>query len=303
MRIEDDNGISKLLLSEETKLCGGFGFIEGPVWVASDNALIFSDIPGNRMHRWRPGMTEAEVYREPSGWSNGQTMDEAGNILSCEHGGQRVSRAPYDSPTAMTTIASTWDGKPLNSPNDIVVHSSGTIFFTDPTYGSDSGRNPRFGREGQQPVLGFQGVYRIDTDGSVKLVVGEGFTQPNGLAFSPDESVLYIGDSNDRLIYRYPVNADLSLGERTLFVDQRGDARRGSPDGMKVDADGRLWTTGAGGVSVHAADGTYLGVFEMDEHAANIGFGGDGFSTLYLTAGTSLFSVQTAVRGLGPGSR
>lgn len=303
MRIEDDNGISKLLRSQETKLCGGFGFTEGPLWVPSDNALIFSDIPGNRMHRWRPGESTAEVYREPSGWSNGHTMDAAGNVLSCEHGGQRVSRAPYDSPSATETVASTWDGKPLNSPNDIVVHSSGAIFFTDPTYGADSGRNPRFGKEGQQPEQAFNGVYRIDTDGSLHAIVTEGFSQPNGLAFSPDESVLYIGDSQDRVIYRYAVNADLTLGERTLFVDQRADARRGAPDGMKVDADGRLWTTGAGGVSVHAADGSYLGVFEMDEHAANIAFGGDDFSTLFLTAGTSVFSVLTNVRGLGPGSR
>ncbi len=303
MRIEDDAGISDLLVGEETRLCGGFGFTEGPVWIAADSALVFSDIPGNRQHIWRPGDAKAAVYREPSGWSNGLTLDADGNLLACEHGGRRVSRARYGSPSAESAVADRWDGKQLNSPNDIVVHSSGAIFFTDPAYGVDSGRTPRFGQEGQQQELDFQGVYRIDPDGSLHLVVSEGFSQPNGLAFNPDESQLYIGDSHERLIWRYEVNGDLSLGERVLFLDQRGDERRGAPDGMKVDSDGRLWTTGAGGVSAHAADGTYLGVFEMDEHAANLTFGGDDFSTLYMTAMTGLYSIETTVRGLVPGSR
>ena len=302
MRIEDDNGISALLNGEETRLCTGFGFTEGPVWIPDDNALVFSDIPGNRQHRWRPGQTEAEVYREPSGWTNGVTFDRAGNILACEHGGRRVSKYAYANPAETESLASEWDGVPLNSPNDIVIHGSGAIFFTDPTYGSDSGRIPRFGQEGQQPDLPYSGVFRIDPNGSLHNVVNEGFAQPNGLAFIPDQSALYIGDSQDRLIWRYEVNADLSLGDRALFVDQREDERRGAPDGMKVDTEGRLWTTGAGGVSVHSAVGDYLGVFEMEEHAANITFGGPDFSTLFLTAGTSVFSVETNVRGIVPGS-
>ena len=303
MRIEDDAGISSLLLGEETRLCGGFGFIEGPIWIASDSALVFSDIPGNRQHIWRPGDAEAAVYREPSGWSNGLTLDADGNLLACEHGGRRVSRAPYGSPGSEIALADAWNGKQLNSPNDLVVHSSGTIFFTDPAYGSDTGRTPRFGQEGQRQELDFQGVYRIGPGGALDVVASTGFTQPNGLALSPHESQLYIGDSHEGLIWRYDVNADLSLGDRVLFVDQSGDDRLGNPDGMKVDADGRLWTTGAGGVSVHSADGEYLGVFEMDEHAANLTFGGDHFSTLYMTAGTSLYRIETTVRGLVPGAR
>ena len=303
MRIEDDHGISDLLRSEETRLCGGFGFTEGPLWIPADNALLFSDIPGNRMHRWRPGTGVAEVYREPSGWSNGLTLDAGGNVLACEHGGRRVSRGAYRARAATVSLADTWDGLALNSPNDIVVHSSGAIFFTDPAYGVDRGRSPRFGAEGQKQQLGFQGVYRIDPDGSLHLVVPEGFTQPNGLAFSPDESVLYIGDSQERLIWRYEVAGGLSLGARTLFVDQHADPRRGAPDGMKVDTEGRLWTTGAGGVSVHTAAGEYLGVFETEEHAANVAFGDAGFSTLFLAAGTSVYRVSTAVSGIGPGSR
>jgi gluconolactonase len=303
MRIEDDHGIAALLLAEERRLCGGFGFTEGPLWIANDAALLFSDIPGNTIHRWRPGATTAEVYRAPSGWSNGLSLDADGRLLACEHGGRRVSRSAYTSPRTMESLAESWTGQALNSPNDIVVHSSGAIFFTDPTYGIDRGQTPRFGAAGQRQALAVKGVYCIDPSGALQLVIAEGFKQPNGLAFSPDESWLYIGDSHERLIWRYRVEADLSLTHRSLFVDQRADARSGVPDGMKVDVDGRLWTTGAGGVSVHSAAGDYLGVFEIAEHAANIAFGGAGFSTLFLTAGTSVYEVATAVRGIAPGSR
>ena len=303
MRIEDDNGISALLKGEERRLCGGFGFTEGPIWIPTDNALVFSDIPGNTMHRWRPGQTEAEVYRKPSGWSNGLTLDRQGRLLACEHGGRRVSRGDYATPAVTESLADSWDGKKLNSPNDIVVHSSGTVFFTDPTYGADTGRVPAFGSPGQQPELDFRGVYRIDREGTLSLAVSEGFTQPNGLAFSPDETLLYIGDSQERLIWRYEVSATLALGNRKLFLDQRDDPRRGAPDGMKVDTEGRLWTTGAGGISVHAPDGPYLGVFELEEHAANLTFGGPDFSTLFMTADTSVFAIETNVRGIVPGSR
>ncbi len=303
MKIEDDNGISALLKGSERRLCGGLGFTEGPIWVATDNALIFSDIPGNTMYRWREGMTEAEVYRKPSGWSNGITLDLQGRLVACEHGGRRVSRMAYDNPSEAETLADSWDAKPLNSPNDVVVHSTGAIFFTDPTYGADTGRVPSFGQPGQQPELGFQGVYRLKRETTLELAIPEGFTQPNGLAFSPDETVLYVGDSQERLIWRYVVSATLDLSNRALFVDQRGDPRRGAPDGMKVDTEGRLWTTGAGGISVHAPDGKYLGVFELDEHAANLTFGGPDYSTLFMTAGTSVFAIETNVTGCVPGSR
>ena len=303
MRIEDDDGISALLNGDERKLCGGFGFTEGPIWVPGDGALVFSDIPGNEMHRWRPGMTAAESFRKPSGWSNGMTLDHEGRLVVCEHGGRRVSRGAYERPTETETLASSWDEKQLNSPNDVVVHSSGSIFFTDPTYGMDTGRRPSFGAPGQTQQLDFQGVYRIDPDGSLHLVVATGFTQPNGLAFSPHEKTLYIGDSEERLIWAYDVADNLSLWNRSLFVDQRDDPRRGAPDGMKVDGEGRLWTTGAGGVSVHTAAGEYLGVFELDEHAANLTFGGENFSTLFMTAGTSVYAIETNVRGVVPGSR
>jgi gluconolactonase len=303
MRIENDDGLSELLRSsEETKLCTGFVFTEGPLWVASDNCLLFSDIPGNRMHRWRPGDAEAEVYREPSGFSNGLTLDGDGNVLAAEHGGRRISRAPYDGDAE--TVAGDLDGKTLNSPNDVIVHSSGAIYFTDPTYGLP--------RPGAQRVMGdidatqeidFKGVYRIAPDGSL-TVVADDFDMPNGLAFSPDESLLYVADSSERRhIRRFEVQADGSLAGGEVFCDMSGDDRRGVPDGMKVDEDGRVWSTGAGGAWVIDAAGNRLGVFELEEHAANLTFGGADFSTLFLTATTSVYSVETAVRGVVPGSR
>jgi sugar lactone lactonase YvrE len=307
MRIENDAGLSELLVSEqEERLCTGFTFTEGPIWVPWDDALLFSDIPGNRIHRWRPGQSEAEVYREPSGHSNGLTLDHDRNLLACEHSGRRVSRAPYAGGSeegAASDVVAHHDGKRMNSPNDIVVHSSGAIYFTDPTYGLPRpGATRVMGDPDAKQELSFQGVYRIDRDGSLHLLVDD-YTQPNGLAFSPDEAVLYIGDSQERIIRRYRVASDGSLEDGELFVDMRGDERRGVPDGMKVDEDGRLWTTGAGGVWVIAPDGTRLGVFECEEHAANIAFGGESFSTLFLTAATSVYRVETAVRGVAPGSR
>ncbi len=305
MDIQDDHGISNLIIAgTERRLCTGFGFTEGPIWIPADNALLFSDIPGNKTHRWRSGATESEVYRDPSGWANGLTLDAGGHLIACEHGGRRVSKMRYGFPEEAETLANHWGEHALNSPNDVVVHSSGAVFFTDPNYGVDRGNRPvPFGSVGQKQDLDFQGVYRIDTDGSLHLVAPKGFNQPNGLVFTPDESAIYINDSGDRVIWRYPVNADLSLGERTLFVDQREDTRPGIPDGMKVDMDGRLWTTGAGGISVHTAEGEYLGCFELEEHAANLAFGGDGFGMLFMTAATSVYAIQTTVRGIAPGSR
>ena len=303
MQIENDEGLSDLIKSSrETRLCTGFEFTEGPLWIPVDDCLLFSDIPGNRLHRWRTGAAEAEVYREPSRHSNGLTLDAAGNLIACEHSGRCISSAPYDG--QREPAVESYEGKRFNSPNDVVVHSSGAIYFTDPTYGLPRpGASRLLGDPDAQKELDFQGVYRLAPDGALTLVVDD-FTQPNGLAFSPDESVLYIGDSQDSVIRRYRVQADGALSDGVLFVDMSGDDRRGAPDGMKLDEDGRLWTTGAGGVWVVEPDGHRLGVFELEEHAANLTFGGPQFSTLYhLTAATSVYGVETAVRGIGPGSR
>ncbi len=298
MIIEQDNGLTALFASnEEARLCTGFTFTEGPIWIPDDECLLFSDIPGNRIHRWRPGSSEAEVYREPSGHSNGLTLDLAGNLLACEHGGRRVSIARYNEP-AQTLVDRYKNGR-FHSPNDIVVHSSGAIYFTDPDYGLT---NENMGDFGAARELGHLGVYRLDPDGTLTLLI-DGFDGPNGLVFSPDEAILYVNDSRQRVINRYDVQADGSLANEELFVDMRDSVGRGAPDGMKVDEDGRLWTTGVGGVWVVDQEGSLLGIFETAEHAANLNWGGRQFSTLYLTAQTSVYSVESNVRGIAPGSR
>ena len=302
MEITNDAGLSDLLTSDaEEQLCTGFGFTEGPIWVAAHDCLLFSDIPGNRIHRWRPGTDTADVYREPSGHSNGHTLDAEGRLVSCEHSGRRVSRAAYDGPAE--AVVDAYQDSKFNSPNDLVVHGSGAIYFTDPTYGLQPARPGRapLGVEDRQELPN-QGVYRVDPDGTLTLLVSD-FNQPNGLAFSPDESVLYIGDSGDKIIRRFDVGGDGSISGGELFCDMRPVDLSGVPDGMKVDEAGRLWTTGSGGVWVLDADGTRLGTFETAEHAANLTFGGPDFSSLFLTAQTSVYRVETNVRGVVPGSR
>jgi sugar lactone lactonase YvrE len=304
MNITNDHGLSELIRSDsEERLCTGFGFTEGPIWIANDNCLLFSDIPGSRTHRWRPETDTAEVYREPNGNSNGMTLDSSGALIVCEHSGRRISRGIYDA--SMESVVERYDGSLFNSPNDVVVHSSGAIYFTDPTYGllpARLGREP-FGVPGAVQELAFQGVYRVAPGGDTAELLNDEFTQPNGLAFTRDESVLYVGDSQDKIIRQFKVAPDGTLSGGDLFVDMRDDDRTGVPDGMKIDEDGRLWTTGAGGVWVIEANGTVLGQFETAEHAANLTFGGADFSSLFLTAQTSVYRVETAVRGVVPGSR
>ncbi len=299
MPIQRDEGLSALLrAAEATRVCTGFSFTEGPVWVPGDACLLFSDIPNNRIHRWRPGMADAEVYRAPSRNSNGLTLDRDGNVLACEHSGRQISRAPYGG--TETTLVDRFDGKKLNSPNDVVVHSSGAIYFTDPTYGIRDSRATGLEVEQELP---HQGVYRLDADGTLTLLDAS-FSQPNGLAFSPDESFLYIGDSQELVVRRFRVLPAGTLEDGTLFVDMRGHGRSGPPDGMKVDEDGRLWSTGPGGVWVVEPDGRLLGILAIPaEYPANLTFGGPDFSTLFLTAHTSVYRIETAVRGIAPGSR
>ncbi len=300
MIVRRDNGLSELFAGhQEEKLCGGFAFTEGPVWVQDDNCLLFSDIPGNRIHRWRPGMDTAEIYREPSGNANGLTFDRHGNILACEHSGRRVSRATYEGPAE--TVVDAYEGLKLNNPNDIVVHSNGSIYFTNPWL-SDALQNV-MGDASATKEIDFQGVFRIGADGQLACVA-DGFDFPNGLAFSPDESILYVNDSRTGKIRQFDVQPDGMLREGDLLVDMTGAEGAGVPDGMKVDEDGRIWSTGVGGVWVIEPSGTLLGIFELDdEHAANLNWGGHDYSTLFLTAQTSVYRVQTAVRGIAPGSR
>ena len=300
MEITNDRGLSDLLAEgQETVLCGGFAFTEGAIWVKDGGFLLFSDIPGDTIHRWAPGESASTPYRKPSRYANGNTIDTQGQFISCEHVGRQVTIAVIGQPERVLTDR--LEGKRYNSPNDVVVHSGGAIYFTDPTYGIRQGSATGIFAEQEQDC---QGVYRVDPDGRVSSVLRH-FGQPNGLAFSPDEAHLYVADSDQaqKKIYRYEVQGDGSLAGETLFVDMLPDGRPGVPDGMKLDEAGRLWTTGAGGVWVLEADGTVLGQFETNEHAANLCFGGPDFRSLFLCTRTTISRIETNVCGVAPGSR
>ncbi len=275
------------------KVVGGFQFTEGPVWLP-DGYLLFSDIPANIIYQWTPGADKAHVWRTPSGNSNGLTLDAKGHLLICEHGNRRVSRyewARTEYNGTQTILADMYVGKKLNSPNDIVAHSSGAIYFTDPPYGL---ANQQVGKE-----LDFNGVYRLVTDGSpsgVLTLLDDSLPRPNGLAFSPDESVLYVDDSQLGIIRAYDVQPDGTLANARLFAELKGD-KEGVPDGMKVDLLGNVFCTGPGGVWVFDPGGAKLGVIETPEVPANLAWGDDDFKTLYITARTGLYRVRVETGG------
>lgn len=264
------------------RLASGFQFTEGPVWLP-DDSLLFSDIPANRIYRWTAG-DGAQPWREPSGNANGLTLDRQGRLIACEHSTRRVTRTESDG--SLTVLADSYQGKRLNSPNDVVVKSDGTIYFTDPPYGIEP-------EEREQPC---NGVYRIAPDGELLLVRAD-FDRPNGLAFSPDESVLYIDDSPRRHLRAFDVQDDGSLEDRAILADM-DHPQPGSPDGMKVDEAGNLYVTGATGIWVFEADGTLLGVIVTGERPANCAWGDADRKSLYVTARTSLFRIRVKVPGL-----
>ena len=272
---------------EPERLATGFQFTEGPVWMA-DGYLLFSDIPANIMYKWTPE-SGAEVWREPSGNSNGLTRNSDDLLLACEHGNRRVSRTNPDG--TVETIAGAYQGNRLNSPNDLVVKSDGEIYFTDPPYGIQP-------EEKEQP---HNGVYRILTDGSLELMATD-FERPNGLAFSPDESILYIDDSYYRHLRAFDVREDGTLENSRIICDM-DHPQPGSPDGLKVDEEGHIYVTGATGVWVFEPDGELLGVIAPPERPANCAWGDEDKKSLYLTAQTSLYRIRTTVAGSGMGIR
>lgn len=272
---------------EPERLATGFQFTEGPVWM-TDGYLLFSDIPANIMYKWTPE-NGAEVWREPSGNSNGLTRNSDDLLLACEHGNRRVSRTNPDG--TVETIAGAYQGNRLNSPNDLVVKSDGVIYFTDPPYGIQP-------EEKEQP---HNGVYRILTDGSLELMATD-FERPNGLAFSPDESILYIDDSYYRHLRAFDVREDGTLENSRIICDM-DHPQPGSPDGLKVDEEGHIYVTGATGVWVFEPDGELLGVIAPPERPANCAWGDEDKKSLYLTAQTSLYRIRTTVAGSGMGIR
>jgi len=278
------------------RIAGGLVFTEGPVW--RGGALLFSDIPNDRIVRWRRLPEGPELTTFATGMSNGLTLDRQRQVLAAEHYGRRVTRVADDG--RRTVLAEQFQGKRLNSPNDIVVKSDGSIYFTDPPYGvqrqpAGAVRPPEWWTK---PIPGKEqtahGVYRITPDGTLHLLVDD-FALPNGLAFSPDESVLYIDDSARKHIRAFDVAKDGTLTRSRVLLDMASDDP-GVPDGLKVDVQGNVFCTGPGGAWVCRADGTLLGRIVLPELPANLAWGEDG-SVLFLTARTSVYRLATKTRG------
>lgn len=275
--------------AELEKLAAGFIFTEGPVWDAASGCLFFSDIPDNKIRKWTPGKG-VEIFREPSGKSNGLTLDKQGRLIACEHANRRVSRTEKDG--TVVTIADRYEGKRLNSPNDVVVKSDGSIYFTDPPYGLDA----RLGALGEKE-LPFQGVYFLSPDGERLTLLVDDFEKPNGLAFSPDESLLYVDDTDRAHVRAFDVNPDGGISNGRVFAELKGD-EAGNVDGMKVDSEGNVYVTGPGGVSIYDSSGEKLGRIDVPEVAANIAWGDDDWKTLYITSSTSVHRIRLGIKGM-----
>jgi gluconolactonase len=270
------------------KIAGGFVFTEGPVW-HPEGFLLFSDIPAAKIYKWSPDGA-LSVWRDNSGNSNGLTFDRQGGLVACEHGNRRVSRTLADG--TVVAIAELYNGKRLNRPNDVVVKSDGTVYFSDPPYGKNPGE-PTNPADIEQPC---NGVYRVLTNGVLELVADD-FERPNGLAFSPDESILYIDDSARRHVRALDVLPDGTLANSRIVADL-DHPQPGSPDGMKIDVQGNLYVAGATGVWVFTPEGEHLGVIVTPERPANLAWGDADRQALYVTARTSLFRFRTHIPGI-----
>ncbi len=288
-------------------LAGGFEWSEGPVWIPDDDggSLLFSDIPNNAIIQWREGVG-TRIFMKPAGYTgvvdygaepgtNGLLLDREGRLVMCEHGDRRISVLTKNG--GKRTLVDNFQGKRLNSPNDACFKSNGDLYFTDPIYGLP--------KRWDDPLreLGFCGVFRLSTDGVLTLLTDR-MTRPNGIAFSPDESKLYVAQSDAQaaLWMEFPVLKDGALGQGKVFADVTEHigkpGRPGGPDGLKVDHQGHLFATGPGGVHVFTPEGKLLGRIATGERTANCAWGGDG-SWLYLTADMWLCRVKTTTKGAG----
>ena len=274
--------------SLEPELVGdGFKFTEGPIWIPSEGCLLFSDIPANTIYKWTPdgGMVE---YRNPSNHSNGLTLDNEGRLLSCEHSGRRVS---IEVDGEVETLADSYQGKKLNSPNDLVVCKNGDVIFTDPPYGLSSQHGVQAEAE-----LDFLGVYRLPAGSSEPVLLVDDFERPNGLAITPDEKTLYVDDTARGHIRAFDVQDDGSLSNDRVLCELKGEGE-GAPDGLKLDLNGNIYCTGPGAVWVFNPQGDLLGKIVSPQSAANLNWGGDDRKTLFFTARTAVYSVRCKVGG------
>ena len=270
------------------RIATGFDWVEGPVWCGDQDCLLFSDIPNNRILRWSDaGVT---TFRAPSNYANGHTRDRQGRLVSCEHGTRRVTRTEWDG--RITVLADSYQGKPLNSPNDVIVAQDGAIWFTDPHYGIMTDYEG-FKATQELPCS----VYRIAPDGGIAAVITD-LACPNGLAFSPDESRLYVADTG-RMFSDDPQTIHVfdMVDGRTINGRLFHTIATGCADGIRTDTDGNLWSSAADGVHCIAADGRLLGKILVPETVSNICFGGRAKHRLFITATTSIYSIILNRRG------
>jgi len=267
-------------IAKVEKIADGFQFVEGPVWMTGVG-LLFSDIPANKIYRWTPDSGVA-VFHEPSGNSNGLALDNNGKLLMAQHGNRRLAR--LEDTGKETVLASHYDGKKLNSPNDIAVKSDGAIFFTDPPYGISS----------NQEELGYYGIYRSSPTGNLQLL-DKTLNRPNGIVFSPDETRLYVGDSEGRTIYVWDVLNDSLIANKQKFAYMDAD---GYTDGMKVDPAGNLYATGPFGVWVYADDGTVLDTILVPGQTSNCNWGHADGKTLYITSGDAVYRINLGITSI-----
>jgi gluconolactonase len=294
--LDDSFNRYRLPLAKVERLATGLTrWAEGPVWFGDLRALIWSDVPGNCMWRWDEETGVVGAWRKPSGHANGNTRDRQGRLLTCEHGGRRVCRTEPDG--RIVALAERFEGKRLNSPNDIVCKSDGSIWFTDPSFGI-LGNYEGTKAEPELPTH----VYRIDPSGAL-AVVAEGINQPNGLAFSPDESILYIVESRSvpRKILAFDVAGGKALAKKRVLIDA---GPKGTPDGFRVDVEGNLWCgwgmgeAGLDGVHVFNPDGRLIGRIDLPERCANVCFGGLHRNRLFMAASTSLYALYVNTQGM-----
>ena len=281
----------KLMINDNSQLMilySGAEWSEGPVFIKNRNMVVWSDIPNDRMLSWTP-KAGVEIFRSPSGYSNGNFLDLQGQLLTCEHGNRRISRTNKNG--EVVTIVDNFNGKKLNSPNDLVVKSDGSIWFTDPPYGILSDK------EGHKSDSELEGnfVFRYDPIVDKLTLISDDFDKPNGIAFSPDEKLLYIADSgNPKNLRVFNVSEDgESINKGRVFAE----ISPGVPDGFRVDTDGNVFTSASDGIQVFTPSGVMLGKILVPERTANCAFGGKNRETLFITASTSLYSIAMNAKG------
>ena len=289
----------RLALAKVERLATGMRWSEGPVWIGDQRCLLWSDIPNNRILRWDEETGSVTIFRKPSNFANGNTRDRQGRLITCEHGGRRVIRTEYDG--TVTTLADSFDGKRLNSPNDVVCKSDGSIWFTDPVFGI-LGYYEGYVAEPELPM----NVYRLDPETRELSVAAEGINAPNGLAFSPDEKRLYVVESRStprKILALDVVDGGRKLKNRRVLID----AGPGTPDGFRVDANGNLWcgwgmgTAELDGVMIFNPAGKPIGRIALPERCANLCFGGTYRNRLFMAGSTSLYSLYVNTQGAAGG--